>query len=163
MSDFVPRFSLVGDVVVVSLHDEEREMLRQVLPQLRDLLMTGNDATLRRLNPTARPDDAEAEAAFRDLVDDDLLRGRLEAIETVENGIDGAELDDEGVGSWMHSLNSLRLVLGERLALEGHDLASHDDPETAVSALYEWIGWLLEQLVAAAMPTLPEPPTDRAG
>lgn len=157
MSEFVPRFRLEGDMVMVDLHEEEREMLRQVLPQLRDLLMTGNDATLRRLNPNARPDDAEAEASYRELVDDDLLRGRLEAIETVENGIDGAELDDAGVGSWMHSLNSLRLVLGERLALEGHDLTSHDDPGTAVSALYEWVGWLLEQLVAAATPTLPDP------
>ncbi len=157
MTDFVPRFILDGDLVVVALVDEEREMLRQVLPQLRDLLITGNDATLRRLKPTARPDNADDEAAYRELVDDDLLRGRLEAIETVENGIDGDELDDAGVGSWMHSLNSLRLVLGERLTLEGHDLTSHDDPETAVSALYEWVGWLLEQLVEAAMPTLPGP------
>lgn len=148
------RFRLDGDVVVVDLPEEEREMLRQVLPQLRDLLMADVDPALRRLKPNARPDDAEAEAAYHEMVDDELLRGRLEAIETVEAGIDGARLDEDGVASWMHSLNGLRLVLGERIALEGIDLLSRADPESAIHAIYEWLGWLLEQLVAAASPTL---------
>ena len=150
------RFRLDGDVVVVDLPEEEREMLRHVLPQLRDLLMADTDPSLRRLKPNARPDDAEAEAAYREMVGDELLRGRLEAIETVEEGVDGAELDEDGVASWMHSLNGLRLVLGERLALEGVDLMDRADPESAIHALYEWLGWLLEQLVSAAGPTLEE-------
>ena len=72
----------------------------------------------------------------------------------VEAGLDGAELDEAGVASWMHSLNGLRLVLGERLADEGVILTAPSEPDSAPHALYEWLGWLLEQLVGAANPTL---------
>jgi len=149
-----PRFRHDDGDVVVDLTEGERAMLGQVLPQLRDLIMSEDDPALRRLNPTARPDDAEAEADYRALVGDDLLRGRLEAIETVESGLDGAVLDEEGVAAWMHSLNNLRLVLGERLEDHDLDLTTGDDGGSPLEELYEWLGWLLEQLVTAATPTL---------
>ena len=144
------RFRYDGDVVIVELPTGEREVLSQVLSDLRDLLIGGGDDTLRRLKPPAHPDNAEAEASYRELVDDDLLRSRLEAIETVESTLSGAELDTSGVAAWMQSLNSLRLVLGEQLTLAGVDLVDDAMPDTASAALYEWTGWLLEQLIAAA-------------
>lgn len=144
------RFRYDGDVVIVELPTGEREVLSQVLSDLRDLLIGGGDDTLRRLKPPAHPDNAEAEASYRELVDDDLLRSRLEAIETVESTLSGAELDPTGVAAWMQSLNSLRLVLGEQLTLAGVDLVGDAMPDTASAALYEWTGWLLEQLIAAA-------------
>ena len=146
------RFRYDGAVVVVDLPSGEREMLAQVLSDLRDLLISGGetDEALRRLKPPAHLDNAEAESSYRELVDDDLLRSRLEAIETVESTLSGAELDTSAVAAWMQSLNSLRLVLGEQLALAGLDLVSHEMPDTASAALYEWIGWLLEQLISAA-------------
>ncbi len=136
-------------------------MLAHVLPQLRELVMAETDPALRRLRPAARPDDDEAEAAYREMIDNDLLRSRLEAIEIVEEGIGGAMLDDEGVSAWMHSLNALRLVLGERLDVDviGNEALEDlpdDDDRVGIVALYEWLGWLLEQLVAAAMGALRE-------
>ncbi len=136
-------------------------MLAHVLPQLRELVMAETDPALRRLRPAARPDDDEAEAAYREMIDNDLLRSRLEAIEIVEEGIGGAMLDDEGVSAWMHSLNALRLVLGERLDVDviGNEALEDlpdDDDHVGIVALYEWLGWLLEQLVAAAMGALRE-------
>lgn len=70
-------------------------------------------------------------------------------------------LDDEGVSAWMHSLNALRLVLGERLDVDviGNEALEDlpdDDDRVGIVALYEWLGWLLEQLVAAAMGALRE-------
>ena len=114
---------------------------------------------LRRLSPPARPDDPDAEAFYRQMVTDELLASRLEAIEVVEEGIGGTVLDDAGVDSWMHSLNALRLVLGERLDVDviGHDVLHDlepDDDRVPIVALYEWLGWLLEQLVDAAMNSL---------
>jgi hypothetical protein len=93
------------------------------------------------------------------MVTDELLVSRLEAIEVVEEGIAGTVLDDAGIGSWMHSLNALRLVLGERLDVDmiGHDVLHDlepDDDRVPIVALYEWLGWLLEQLVDAAMNSL---------
>ena len=144
------RFRHDGQSVIVDLPLGEREMLEQVLSDLRDLLLAGHDDTLRRLKPPAHPDNAEAEAGYRELTDDDLLRSRLDAIELVESTLSGAELDPSGVAAWMQSLNGLRLVLGEQLTLAGVDLVNHTMPDTASAALYEWTGWLLEQLIAAA-------------
>ena len=155
------RFLLDGDEIVVSLPRVERELLAQLLPQLRELLMGPGDPVLRRLNPPARPDDPEAEERYRELVDDDLLLARLENLEMVEGGLDGARLDDEGVSAWLRSLNGLRLVLAERLAAEGVDLvafdadALDDDGELGpLGHLYEWMGWMLSDLLDAAAPTL---------
>ncbi len=144
------RFRPEGRVVVVDLPSGELEVLSQVLSDLRDLLIKGQDSTLRRLKPPAHLDSSEAETSYRELVDDDLLRSRLEAIELVESTLEGAELDAAGAAAWMQSLNSLRLVLGEQLTLAGVDLVNHKIPDTASAALYEWIGWLLEQLIDAA-------------
>ena len=158
---FRRRFKWKDDRVVVDLPEDEQEMLAHVLPQLRELVMGESDPALRRLSPPARPDDDEAETFYRQMVTDDLLQSRLEAIEIVEQGIGGTELDDEGVSAWMHSLNALRLVLGERLDVDiiGNDALENlpdDDDRVGIVALYEWLGWLLEQLVAAAMNSLPE-------
>ena len=158
---FRRRFKWKDDRVVVDLPEDEQEMLAHVLPQLRELVMGESDPALRRLSPPARPDDDEAETFYRQMVTDDLLQSRLEAIEIVEQGIGGTELDDEGVSAWMHSLNALRLVLGERLDVDiiGNDALEDlpdDDDRVGIVALYEWLGWLLEQLVAAAMNSLPE-------
>lgn len=160
-SIFHRRFTWVDDQVVVNLPNDEQQMLAHVLPQLRELVMAETDPALRRLRPAARPDDDEAEAAYREMIDNDLLRSRLEAIEIVEEGIGGAMLDDEGVSAWMHSLNALRLVLGERLDVDviGNEALEDlpdDDDRVGIVALYEWLGWLLEQLVAAAMGALRE-------
>ncbi|MDG1366436.1 MAG: DUF2017 family protein [Acidimicrobiales bacterium] len=160
-SIFRRRFTWVDDRVVVNLPDDEQQMLAHVLPQLRELVMAETDPALRRLRPAARPDDDEAEAAYREMIDNDLLRSRLEAIEIVEEGIGGTTLDDEGVSAWMHSLNALRLVLGGRLDVDviGNEALENlpdDDDRVGIVALYEWLGWLLEQLVAAAMGALPE-------
>ena len=156
---FRRRFRWKNGQVVVELPDDEQDMLRHVLPQLRELVMGMTDPALRRLSPPARPDDPDAEAFYRQMVTDELLASRLEAIEVVEEGIGGTVLDDAGVDSWMHSLNALRLVLGERLDVDviGHDVLHDlepDDDRVPIVALYEWLGWLLEQLVDAAMNSL---------
>ena len=156
---FRRRFRWKNGQVVVELPDDEQDMLRHVLPQLRELVMGETDPALRRLSPPAQPDDPDAEAFYRQMVTDELLASRLEAIEVVEEGIGGTVLDDAGVDSWMQSLNALRLVLGERLNVDviGHDVLhdlGSDDDRVPIVALYEWLGWLLEQLVDAAMNSL---------
>jgi len=147
-------FEREDDAVVVALGEHEVEVLENLIDDLRHLLMADSHDTLRRLKPPAHPDNEEAEQGYRELVDDDLLRGRLELLDVVEETMTGAVLDDAGVAAWMQSLNNMRLVLGERLALDGADLDSHDLPEGPATFLYEWIGELLEFLVRAAMPGL---------
>lgn len=136
--------------VEVNLQEHEQEVLANLIVDLRQLLMAESHEALRRLNPPAHPDNDEAEAAYREMVDDDLLGGRLELLDVVEHGVEGATLDESDVAAWMQGLNMMRLVLGERLELDGADLEAHELPEGPATFLFEWIGELLEFLVRAA-------------
>jgi len=145
-------FVSVGDGVEVDLDEHEQEVLANLIVDLRHLLMADSHDALRRLKPPAHPDNEEAEASYREMVDDDMLRARLELLDVVDAGIPGATLDEAAIAAWMQALNMMRLVLGERLELDGADLNSHELPEEPAAYLYEWLGHLLEVLVRAASP-----------
>lgn len=149
-----------GGVVLVQLQEHEREVLGRLIEDLRDLLMAEEHATLRRLKPPARPDDAEAEAEYRSLIDDDLLRSRLELLDLMEADLAAASIDDDSVSAWMQGLNMMRLILGEGLALEGVDLEADELPEGPMALLFQWMGELLGFLVEAALPSLPDETSD---
>ncbi|MEM7143279.1 MAG: DUF2017 family protein [Actinomycetota bacterium] len=149
-------FVRTGEGVEVHLREHEREVLANLITDLRYLLMSEEHEMLRRLKPPAHPGDDEAEDSYRSLVDDDLLKGRLDGLDVLEETMDGGVLNDDQVAAWMQALNNLRLILGERLALDGADLASHELPDGPTTAIYEWTGELLEWLVRAATGSLPE-------
>ena len=133
------------------LPQEERDLLRTLPDQLRQLLAT-DDPSLRRLFPPAYVDDPEKEADYRRLMADDLIRGRKAALDIVEATIDADTLDEEQLTAWMGAINDLRLVLGTNLDVsEEMDLddLDPDDPRMPAFALYGYLGWLQEQIVAA--------------
>jgi hypothetical protein len=133
------------------LTDEEREVLRALPGQLREIL-DADDPSLRRLHPPAYQDDPEREAEYRRLVRDDLLRQRLNALEVMEATIDAGSLDVEQMTAWLGAINDLRLVLGTRLDVteEMYDEGiPPEDPRAASFALYQYLGLLEEQVVAA--------------
>jgi hypothetical protein len=133
------------------LTSEERDLLRSLPAQLRELLGS-EDPSLRRLHPPAYGDDPEREAEYRRMVRDDLLRDRREALDVMESTIDADTLDRDQLGAWLGSINDLRLVLGTRLEVT-EDLYEEgvpdDDPRAPAFALYGYLGWLEEQLVDA--------------
>ena len=135
----------------VRLPPEERNILRSLPGQLRELLMTDDDS-LRRLFPPAYVDDPEREAEYRRLMAEDLLERKRATLAIVEETLDAEVLDEEQLTAWMGAVNDLRLVLGTRLDVsEDMDLdeLDDDDPLTPVYALYGYLGWLQEQIVAA--------------
>ena len=157
------RFKHTRERIIVELDDDEREALGAVLDQFRELLMMDSDPNLGRLKPPAYPDDPEANRHYREMVGDELLRQRLEAVEIVEAGIAGATLDNEAVQCWMQTLNGVRLFLGDRLGIEEDSFPTGSteediDLDKGARMLYEWLGWLLEQLIRAATKDLPEVP-----
>lgn len=133
----------------VRLPDEERDVLLSLLPQLRDLL-TMDDPLTRRVFPTAYAQDAERDREYQQLVHDDLLESRLAAIDVIEQTLDADELTTEQLDGWMTALNSLRLVLGTRLDVS-EDVPDFDpdDPEAPMLAVYDYLAWMLEQVVQA--------------
>lgn len=120
-----------------------------------------SDPALLRLLPDAYPDDAEAteefrrytDATLRDGMHADLLAVRESLLVIGENG--QASLDDDLAQAWLRVLNRVRLVLAVRLGIENasdqDDLAliEADDPRTGPFLLYEWVGYLLSDLLSA--------------
>ena len=143
----------------IQLPANEREVVRSLVPQLRDLLTTGlaeGDPSLGRLFPTAYPDDPERDAGYQALVRDELLEKRFHSLDVLEETLDaadgGREVTGEELSAWMRALNDLRLVLGTRLDVtEDDDPADIDpaDPDAPAWAIYHYLAMLLTFVVDA--------------
>jgi uncharacterized protein DUF2017 len=135
------------------LSPEEREVLRGLPAQMRDALALGkNDPAVARLNPSACLDDAEVDAEFHRLMDDDLNAGRMEALEAFEKTVDNVRLDEEGAVAWLRAVNDVRLLLGTRLDVSEEPGERHvpdDDPRAPGFALYDYLSLLTQELVEA--------------
>ncbi len=149
---FVPRVVRETDGRFrLELPREERDVLRTLPAQLRELLAEEGDPALRRLFPPAYADDPTREAEFREMVRDELLEGKLAAIATMEATIDAERLTEDELLAWLGALNDLRLVLGTRLDVsEETDFEDFEgDAREGVAALYWYLGALEEDIVEA--------------
>jgi hypothetical protein len=144
-----------GGTVELRLSHDERSLLAGLVEELR-LLLDGapGDPSLRRLFPPAY-DEEDEERAYRDLMGGELLDGRRAALELVAETVDRDRLSAEEADTWLRALNDLRLVLGTRLDVQEHTFAEElrsDDPRAPALAVYGYLSWLQEQLVAALSP-----------
>ena len=74
---------------MLELDARERELIRQLLGELRELLaLDSDDPRVRRLYPSAYADDAEKEDEYRRLTQDELQQGRLANVDLVEASVD---------------------------------------------------------------------------
>ena len=152
----------------VHLSEPEQLLVKSLLAQLRTLLKLETDGEIdehsgvRRLFPTAYPQREDLEAEYQDLVRDDLVRRRLDAIAVVEETIVLPTLDEEQLSTWLRTFNDLRLVLGTRLDVSEDDdpWVDPDDPDAGALIAYGYLGELLEASVRALTGSLPEIPED---
>lgn len=157
-----------GDGTIrLRLGTAERELVRTLVPQLRELLEEDAegagppDPLVARLFPTAVPDDEEADRSYRAMVGDDLLAGRLANLDLLERTVDDGRLDRAEADRWMRAVNELRLVLGTRLDVsEDDDPPELDSPDAGLYAAYAWLGVLLEDLVSVLSSLPPDDPRD---
>ena len=135
----------------LALSRAERDALRELCRELRELI-GADDEAVARLFPPAYRDDAAASAEYEQLVRSDLEAGRLDALRTVERTIAAKRLDEGELAAWCGALNDLRLVLGERLGVT-EDLYERGidprDPRAPQLALYGWLTWLQGAVVEA--------------
>jgi Domain of unknown function (DUF2017) len=150
---------------VLKLRPSEQVLMGDLVVQLREQLVAStDDPSVKRLFPPAYANDAERDAGYQVLTRDELLEGRLAALDVVERTLKGGELDDDGMTAWMGTLNSLRLVLGTKLDVDEELPAlDSDDPLAPAYAVYEYLGWLLSQVVDALSTDLPPPTTEARG
>jgi hypothetical protein len=142
----------------VRLPAEERNVLRALPGQLRELLGT-DDPSLVRLFPPAYTDDPEAAAEYDRLMREELLDGRLEALRVMERTVDAERIGEPELAAWVGALNDLRLVLGTRLDITEEAYAKPfdpSDPRASELALYGYLSWLQEEAVAALTADLPK-------
>jgi Domain of unknown function (DUF2017) len=135
-----------GDILL-RLSPEERALLVALATELRAQLgEKTDDPTLRRLFPPAYENE-EDERSYRELAGDELLDGRRRALELVMATAHQERLNAEQADAWLRALNDLRLVLGTRLDVE--EDTRFDPPQSPELAMYGYLSWLQEQLVAA--------------
>ena len=104
------------------------------------------DPSLRRLFPPAYENEQD-ERAYRELAGGELLDGRRQALELFAATAHEDRLSANEADAWLRALNDLRLVLGTRLDVQEGTLL--DNPQTPELAVYGYLSWLQEQLVAA--------------
>jgi hypothetical protein len=128
----------------IHLSTDERELLRSLPGQLKELLGT-DDPSLRRLFPPAYREDAEQEAEYQRLTREDLRERHTAALDVMSGTVDATELDEEQLTGWLSAINDLRLVLGTRLDVNEDDIAGDTPPHE----LYRYLSYLEEMVVEA--------------
>ncbi len=143
----------------LKLPAQERELLRSLGPELRELLVNeaataqpGDDPALDRLFPVAYPTDEERQKEYRLLVHDELLSSYLSALAVLEETAGADRLDEDQLLAWMRALNEVRLVLGTRLDITeegGERPVAPDDPRTPAFAMYDYLTYLQGEIIEA--------------
>jgi len=73
----------------------------------------------------------------------------------VRDTLDAPTLDAAQVSSWLGVVNDLRLVLGTRLDVtEEMERVALDDPRAPALAVYQYLTYLLSEIVQALSDTL---------
>lgn len=143
----------------VRLDPPERDLLRSLAPQMRDVIddrNSGDPAVARLFPPAYREErDAELESEFRLLAGDELRSSHLAALATLEESADAERLDEEQILAWMRAVNDVRLVLGTRLGVteEGDERPTDvSGPRAAAFAVYDFLTWLQGEIIDALSP-----------
>jgi hypothetical protein len=138
--------------IELRLSRDERALLLGLAADLRESLDgEAGDASLRRLFPPAY-DEEQDERSYRELMGNELLDGRRQALELLARTADQEHLSAREADAWLRALNDLRLVLGTRLDVQEDTFLDElwpNDPRAPELAVYGYLSWLQEQLVEA--------------
>ncbi len=150
---FVPPVAVDDDGWRITLDAEEKVLLIRLMDELAELMVDGDNELVRRLFPTAYPDDDEKEAEYQRLMREELVTSRMSSIETVKGALDPERttpLDEGETIAFLQSVNAVRLVLGTMLGITDDDAADEaDELNTPEHHLYDFLSWLLEWTVRA--------------
>ncbi len=127
-----------------------RAMLGDVMGGLEELL-SSDSPHLRRVFPTAYPDDPEREAGYQALVRGELIDRHRASAAVIEATIDADHLTEEELTAWMTASNALRLVFGTALDVSEDDDPSidPDDEDAPARIAYRVLTELVDDMVKA--------------
>jgi hypothetical protein len=154
----VAEFTSDGPSIRLQLEPEEATLLKRLLAELRAVIQgeASGDPVTDRLFPRAYEDRAE-EAAFQDLVGEQLRAEKLAAIQQVESvlvepGPLEVSVPAPEIGGWLPVLTDLRLAIGARFEVDEAKMdrpIDPDDPDAAGMTILHWLGWMQESLLDA--------------
>ena len=150
----------------VRLSASERDVVRSFAAQMRALLTAetaASDPAVARLFPPALPDDdVLGNLEYEQQHGDELLLGKLEAIDTLERTAAATEVSEDELVAWLGSLNSIRLVVGTRLGVTEESTERDFAGDEEASGLFELYGYFtwLQGWVIEALGDRPEPSAD---
>ena len=157
MARVKPPFTTSKKGITVNLGVIERDLLRTLLGEVRELLTTApiGDPKLARLFPPAYFDNDEAETEYQRLMRDELIASRLDSIATVDAFLGDDKLKIvtfAQLDAFCAALNGVRLVLGTVLNIdEIDDYLDADHPRHEELSLYNYLSWLLDGAVSTLM------------
>lgn len=134
----------------VTVPAQERQLLEQLVPQMRELIEEGDSLTWR-LFPNPYPDHEKAAAEYQELIGDELRQKHLASLDTISQTLSEKRLTEDQLVSWMQAVNDLRLVIGTRLEVtEDSDLDDFiGDTERSLFITYLYLGEMLFEIVRA--------------
>jgi hypothetical protein len=144
-----------GDAYRIRLNDAARDALRTLCSELRRLLVNENPATdsaIARLFPPAYPEDPLRNLDYEQGAGNDLLAGRLAALDTVTDTLDASRLTQQQLLAWLGAINDLRLVLGTRLDVTEETTEETFAADERAGPMYEqymFLTWLEDLIVDA--------------
>jgi hypothetical protein len=157
MARIKPPFTTSKKGIAVNLGSSERDLLRTLVGEVRELLTTSlvGDPKLARLFPPAYFDNDEAETEYQRLMRDELIASRLHSIATVDAFLSDDKLKIvtfAQLDAFCAALNGVRLVLGTVLNIdEIDDYLDADHPRHDELTLYNYLSWLLDGAVSTLM------------
>ena len=139
-------------------HYDSSDPLAQLLAMPSEI-EAPEDPVLLRLLPNAYSD-PEAALDFRRFTEPQLRGSKQRNLRLMREQL--TILVDEGHGGlienidgelWLKALNDLRIALSIRLAIddksfENYELMPDEDPQKSLFAVFFWLGWLQENLLA---------------
>jgi hypothetical protein len=93
------------------------------------------------------PEHLEQQDEYRRLMQEDLVERHRTELELLATTASSNSLTEEQLLAWSRALNSLRLVLGTYLDVSEDDESTR--PESSEDALYQWLSYLLGEVIAA--------------
>jgi hypothetical protein len=120
------------------------------------------DPVLKRLFPTAYPDDPVASSDFRRFTERQLKAKKVADAQVVLDRLAGTEqgrhelrIPPEEVDAWLRTLTSVRLAVATRLGITDAEAADRltelpeEDPRTFMVSVYDWLGFAEETMISA--------------
>ena len=149
----------IGDRYHIELSGPEQALLVGLCRQVTELVATG-DPAVRRLFPTAFPDDPDRQREYADLTRAYLDEHHRRSLAILATTAGEREVGDDEIAAWLTAINDIRLVLGTRLDVtDGPDAGKRrasDDPHAPLDAAYNYLGWLQAHVIDAVAAGLPD-------